>query len=92
MKRIVVILLLLALLACVPTPEEESVKNKANGTLEEMIRAESSAPDEKALCTRSSARRNICNGDRNARRSVLKPDGIGGRCCGAAERERDPRL
>ncbi|MBQ2202780.1 MAG: hypothetical protein II412_09400 [Clostridia bacterium] len=48
MKRIVVILLLLALLACVPTPEEESVKNKANGTLEEMIRAEAEPKTDRA--------------------------------------------
>lgn len=39
MKRIVVCLLLLSLLACVPTPEEEVVVNKADGVLENIIHA-----------------------------------------------------
>ena len=38
MKRLLIIILSLALLsACQPTPEEEFVKNKADGTLEEII-------------------------------------------------------
>lgn len=41
MKRIVILCLSLALLlACVPTPEEEFVVNKADGTLEELLKAE----------------------------------------------------
>ena len=45
MKRIAMILLsLVILLACVPTPEEEFVVNKGDGTLEEIIHA-TAAPD-----------------------------------------------
>ena len=39
MKRIVVCLLLLAMLACVPAPEEEVVVNKADGTPNDAIRS-----------------------------------------------------
>ena len=45
MKRIIILCLSLALLlACVPTPEEEFVVNKGDGTLEEIIHA-TAAPD-----------------------------------------------
>ena len=45
MKRLLVILFALALLlACVPTPEEEFVVNKSDGTIEEIIHA-TAAPD-----------------------------------------------
>ena len=39
MKRIIPILLCLILLACVPTPKEEAVVNKADGTLEQAVTA-----------------------------------------------------
>lgn len=38
MKRVFLLLLIGMLLACVPTPEEEIVTNKADGTLEDAIR------------------------------------------------------
>ncbi len=43
MKRIIILCLSLALLAaCQPTPEEEFVKNKSDGTLEELIHEQTS--------------------------------------------------
>ena len=58
MKRIAVLLLVcLLLVGCQPTPDEEFVKNKTDGTLEEIIhadtepapdRADAPAPDEKS--------------------------------------------
>ena len=43
MKRIMILCLLFALLlACQPTPEEEFVKNKSDGTLEELIHEQTS--------------------------------------------------
>lgn len=43
MKQLLITLLSLALLlACVPTPEEEFVKNKSDGTLEELIHEQTS--------------------------------------------------
>ena len=58
MKRIIILCLILSLLlACVPTPEEEFVANKGDGTLEEIIHAETEpaanqtdepVPDEKS--------------------------------------------
>lgn len=44
MKRIAVILLTLAMLACVPTPESDAVVNKTEGRLEETITATTPVP------------------------------------------------
>ena len=50
MKRLIVLLLLCLLAACVPTPEEDFVVNKADGMLEDVIHA-SSAPASSDLMT-----------------------------------------
>ena len=37
MKRLIALLLLCLFVACVPTPEQDFVVNKADGTLEEIV-------------------------------------------------------
>ncbi len=50
MKRLIALLLLCLFVACVPTPEQDFVVNKADGTLEEIIYA-TSAPNASNLMT-----------------------------------------